>query len=531
MKRRIFGFMSLNLILSIMLLAALIAVIVGNRVSEQMVTGLKTERVTIISQDGTVLFDNYANPDDLDNHLDRPEVIDALAGGYGESERYSDTLLEKTYYYAMRLKDGNILRLSVTAASIYSVIYRFVPAFILSALFVLCISFFAARAFTNRIIEPINNIDLSKPEIDTYDELSPFVREIMRQKQSVSEHLSALESRVNTINAITGGMKEGLILTDKEGVILSANASAEGIFGKGKSGIINKNIIEVCRDVSLLQNIKLCLAGDSIETVFEAGERTYGLYLNPVYENGFVSGIVILFLDITERLKAEISRKEFSANVSHELKTPLTTISALTEMFENGMVKDEDKQAFFSKISFQTKRLISIVDDIIRLSEFDEAVSIGEFSEFDVLNLANLAVSNLQNAADEKGVSLKVIGNNLNIFANERMIDELFYNLIDNGIKYNKSGGSVTVAIEDGEEFCRITVADTGIGIPEAHLSRVFERFYTVDKSRSKKQGGTGLGLSIVKHIARFHKGKVEMHSVENAGTSVVCYIPIHSLM
>jgi two-component system phosphate regulon sensor histidine kinase PhoR len=534
MKRRIFKFMSLNLILSITLLSALIVTAVYRRISEQTTLALKTERVTIITENGDVIFDNYANPDDLDNHLNRPEVIDALNKGYGESERYSDTLLEKTYYYAMKLKDGNILRLSVTSASVYAVIYRLIPAFVISALFALFISFTAARAFTNAVVKPINNIDLSKTEIDTYDELAPFVREIMRQKQQIKEQLNALEHRANTVDAITGGMKEGLILTDKDGVILSANTSALNIFNKnGANGteqtvITGKNIIEICRDVILLQNMKLCLEGSSTQTVFESANRTYNLYLNPVYEDGFVSGTVMLFLDITETFKAEKQRREFSANVSHELKTPLTTVSALTEMLENGMAQsDEDKTEFLKKISFQTKRLISIVDDIIRLSEFDEGNIQKEFSKVDITQLANSAVDSLMSKAAEKNVTVKVRGNSLTINANARMMDELLYNLIDNGIKYNTDGGSVTVDVEESEGYCKITVTDTGIGIPKEHLERVFERFYTADKSRSKKSGGTGLGLSIVKRIVRFHNGNVEIRSVENAGTGVVCLLPV----
>lgn len=527
MKKHIFRFMSLNILLTALLITVLSAAAASFRFGSQIKTGLKSERVTLISDNGEVTFDNYANPELLDNHLNRPEVAAAMSSGYGESERFSDTLMEKTYYYAMKLTDGNILRLAVTTASIYSMMIKYLPILVISLILVLIISFFMARVFTNRVLAPINRISLNDDEIDTYDELSPFIREIERQKQKINEQLVSLENRANTINAITGNMKEGLILTDKDGIILSANISAKQILHE--NDMTDKNIIEICRYIDLLQKMKQCLFGENTEMVFEKDGKTYNIYFSPVLDDGKVSGAVVLFLDITEKRKAEKQRREFSANVSHELKTPLTTISALSEMIENRMVKDEDVGDFISKISAQTGRLISIVDDIIKLSEFDEGNIVREFTRFDLLKLVESSAAALNDKASSKNVSLSVTGKKIILNANECMFDELLYNLIDNGIKYNKDGGKVEINICKDGDYCKITVTDTGIGIPAEQLDRVFERFYRVDNSRSKKTGGTGLGLSIVKHIAEHHNGKVEIKSEVNFGTVVECLIPINN--
>jgi len=463
MKKRFMGFMSLLIFLCITLLTIFHFAAATAVIDELM---LNVRRTAVVSAEGAILFD-----------ADTGSVTGAL-----------------------------------------------VSLFVICALLVLVFSICAAHFIAKKVIAPISVVDMSAPEIDTYDELAPFVREIMRQRQNAAKPPSLLENRAATIKAITGNMREGLILTDKDGRVLSANPSARDVFRQ--NGFAGKNLIEVCRDVGLLQNMKLCLEGQNTEMVFENGGETYSVSLSPVYEENTMSGAVILFLNVTEKFKAEQQRKEFSANVSHELKTPLTTISAITEMLDNDMVKDENKKEFISKIAVQTKRLISIVDDIIKLSEFDEGNIKGEFGIIDVKALADYVAASLMNKAKEKNVAVTVTGQNARVNANERMLDELLYNLTDNGIKYNNDGGSVTINIAVEEGFCMITVTDTGIGIPVLHQNRVFERFYTVDKSRSKKIGGTGLGLSIVKHVAEFHKGRVEIKSAENSGTSVVCYIP-----
>ncbi|MDR1688847.1 MAG: histidine kinase [Clostridiales bacterium] len=523
MRNRIFGYMCINILLTVTLLALFAFYAIGSRAEEQVKTGLKNERVTIVTQTGDVIFDNYAKAEEMDNHLNRSEVIDAINTGRGESKRFSETMSQTTYYYAMKLEDGNILRLSYTADHISSEVQKFIPQLIFAALASLVVAFLAAASLTKKIIKPINNIDLTAPEIDTYDELSPFVREINRQKQLVGEYVASLEKRANTMNDITGNMKEGLILTGPGGEIIFANQSAVKIFRVNE--MPGKNILEVSRDVELLHNMKICLSGKNAEMVFTIRGKTYNIFFNPVYENEILNGAVVLFLDITEKFYSEKQRKEFSANVSHELKTPLTTIYGLTEMLINGIAKKEDTKDFAQKISAQTKRLISIVDDIIKLSEFDEDSVKAEKSVFNLKNLAQTVIENLKSKAAGKNVTLNLTGESFEITANEHMIDEMLFNLIDNGINYNTDGGSVNVDLKQGKDFCEIRVSDTGIGIAEEHLSRVFERFYRADKSRSKKTGGTGLGLSIVKHAAEYHKGRVEISSREKEGTTVVCYI------
>lgn len=482
-------------------------------------------RMAIIAPDGTVLLDNKTHADTLENHSDREEFKQAIETGTGKIMRISSTFGYTTYYYAIKLNDGNILRISKPMHSIIGIFTSVLPAVIIITVLILLCADFIARRLTNNIVRPINNINFDSPDIIVYDELSPFIKKIEQQKNEINGQLLTLQNRSDTINAITENMKEGLILLDKNGTILSANISALTIFAQSGADVADKNIIYICRDMDLLQKIKVCLSGSSSEMSFERDNKIYDIYLSPVYHGGAVSGSIILFLDTTEKYKAEKQRKEFSANVSHELKTPLTTISALSEMIGTGMAKAEDVKGFANKISEQTRRLINIIDDIIRLSEFDEGNVRKEYSDFDLYQLADSVRCSLQDKADEKHVNVEIEGGHFQITANMRMIDELLYNLIDNGIKYNKDGGTVTVTLSSQDDFYKISVSDTGIGIPNEHLERVFQRFYRVDKSRSQKTGGTGLGLSIVKHISEYHKGRVEIESMENKGTTVVCFI------
>ena len=391
------------------------------------------------------------------------------------------------------------------------------------ALFLL-LAGFAVRKLTESIVKTVEQIDYASAGAPVYDELLPYVRKLEQQKREIAGQLAALENRAETIEAVTGNMQEGLIIIDNNGAVLSANRSVLEIFHE--SGMAGKNILHICRETEFRQEIKRCLAGENLEMPFKRGDRSYSVFFSPVHSGEKINGAVILFLDATEKHQAERQRREFSANVSHELKTPLTTISALSEMMENGMVRQEDVKDFAVRISGQAKRLINIIDDIIRLSEFDEGRINKDYTLFDLGELAASAIAGLQEQAKEKNVLVQLIGGKHEVFANRRMIDELLYNLVENGIKYNKNGGQVTVALSEENGFCKISVADTGIGIPKEHQSRVFERFYRVDKSRSKKTGGTGLGLSIVKHIVELHGGRIELESAENTGTTVTCYLP-----
>lgn len=470
------------------------------------------DRVTVIASDGTVLLDNYSDPKSMENHGNRPEFLDALKKGHGIDTRYSKTLREKTYYYAVKLSDGSILRVSKTISSIYGIFFSVIPIIGLSVLLVIFLSNLIASRLTKRIVEPINAM-----KIGFYDELSPFAKTIETQRKLIEEQLSSLENKANTIKTITEGMKEGLLLIDHEGIVLSANQSAITYLNGKFESFEGKNILELTRDVSFMGGVKTALNGENAEITAIYQNKTMQVFFNPVLQ----VGVIVLFLDITEKANIEKIRREFSANVSHELKTPLTTINGYAEMIESGMVKTEDVHQFIGKIKSESTRMINLVEDIIHLSEFDEGNIEKAVQSFDVLNLAKEVSDRLTTMAQEKSVTIQVDGDPLVITANQRMIDELIYNLIDNGIKYNKLNGIVSVSLSKIDGGAKIVVSDTGIGIPAEHIERIFERFYRVDQSRSKKTGGTGLGLSIVKHVAQFHGGHAKLTSEIGKGSSV----------
>ncbi|MCL2051153.1 MAG: ATP-binding protein [Lachnospiraceae bacterium] len=494
-----------------------------------------TARISIIAPDGKVLLDNkVAYAETLENHKDREEFITALEEGEGEIMRYSRTLRADTYYYAIRLKDGNVLRAAKTMSSINGIFAAIFPVITIITIIVIFIANWVARRLTRAILSPLDDINFESENIAVYDELVPYLRKINQQKNEINKQISALKERAYTIEIITSNMNEGLILIDKDGMILIANNSAMEIYNE--KDMLKKNILHICRNTEFLQGVKECLVGGNAEILFEQNQKLYNVYFSPANSKEGLSGGIILFVDTTERQKAEKQRREFSANVSHELKTPLTSISALSEMIENGMAKDEDIKAFAAKITEQVKRLIDIINDIIKLSEFDEGKALNETEIFDLYALTETVVESFkENQKDIDNIDINIIGESFNITANSGMIEELLYNLIDNGIKYNLSGGRVTVILSrepareptNEPKWCKVIVSDTGIGIPEEHHGRIFERFYRVDKSRSKKTGGTGLGLSIVKHIAEYHGGRIEMESKKGAGTTVTCWLKL----
>lgn len=470
------------------------------------------DRVTYIAVDGTVLLDNYSDPKLMENHANRPEFIQARKSGHGLATRYSKTIREKTYYYAVELSDGSVLRVSKTINSIYGIFFSVIPIIGLAVLLVILFSNLIASRLTKRIVEPINAMNFG-----FYDELSPFARTIENQRKLIQEQLSSLENKANTIKTITEGMKEGLLLIDHEAIVLSANQSAI-TYLNGKFELFEgKNILELTRDVRFIGGVKTALAGKSTEITAVYQNKTVQVFFNPVLQ----VGAIVLFLDISEKANIEKIRREFSANVSHELKTPLTTISGYAEMMESGMVKAEDIHQFSGKIKSESTRMINLVEDIIHLSEFDEDNIEKSFQTFDLLDLTKEVSDRLTTLAQEKSVTINVVGESFKLTANQRMIDELLYNLIVNGIKYNKLNGSVSVYLSKVDEGAKIVVSDTGIGIPVEHSDRIFERFYRVDQSRSKKTGGTGLGLSIVKHVAQFHGGYAKLTSEVGKGSSV----------
>ena len=483
----------------------------------------ETTRLTIIAPDGTVLLDSRAAADRMDNHADRQEVIEAKLTGTGEALRYSDTLRTEMYYYAIRLDDGNILRISRAVGGLVSYFAVALPVVAAVTVLVLVISNLIAHRLTERIIEPLRNIDIDSANstIAVYEELIPYTARIEQQKQELGARIEELSNRADTIETITGNMQEGLILIDSNGMVLSANNTAQEVLGEN---LEEKNVIHIYRDVPFKKAVRRCIAGENTEIQIQRNNRIYTVFLSPVLTNGNTRGAVILFHDATEQHRAETQRREFSANVSHELKTPLTTISALSEMIAQGMAREEDIKSFAGRITEQSGRLLVLIDDIIRLSEFDEGRVSKEETIFDLWDLAETVIDSLRENAGS--VEIQLTGERFDISANKRMIDELLYNLIDNGVKYNEYNGTVTVNLtRDNDGMSRIAVSDTGIGIPVQHHPHVFERFYRVDKSRSKKTGGTGLGLSIVKHITEYYNGTLELESSEGAGTTVICLI------
>lgn len=486
-----------------------------------------SSRITIIAPNGVVLLDNKASVSTLENHLKRYEVRQALQTGRGESARYSKTLGQYTYNYAVLLKDGNVLRISKNSDSLADVFRSVFPVTLLLTMTILLIADFMAKRLTQKIVDPINRVDFSQPHPEIYEELTPYLKRISRQRKRLARQLRILSERGDTIRTLTENMREGLLLIDPKGTILFSNQSAQQIFGDEQ--LNSKNILHIYRQVSLQQCIKSALAGERTQTQIEKGDRIYSVYLNPAQSGKESSGVALVFLDITERTQAEKMRREFSANVSHELKTPLTTIMALAEMIENDMVHVEDQKKFAGKISQQANRMAAMISDLIRLANFDENVLPREYEQFDIVTQAHKTLATLKEKADQKKVTIAIQGQSFEIHANRRMMDELIYNLTDNAVNYSVEGGVVTVDFKKGKDSWTLAVHDTGVGIPQSQQSRIFERFYRVDSSRSARTGGTGLGLSIVKHIVEFHGGDVFVQSKEEEGSRFICHFPTSS--
>ena len=476
-------------------------------------------RITLVSQAGIVLYDNIVTDESgIENHAGRKEITEAVQNGFGEEKRLSETVGKETYYYAVRLSNGNIIRTAKTTSSIYGVFISVLPQSLFIIMVILLACLIVARSLTKKIVDPINRFEFEKND-KIYDELSPFIRTITAQKEQIANALDEVTKKSAIIDAITVSMNEGLILTSKNGTVLSANKSAVSVLGI-KINPVGKSILEITRNVTVLEHMKTALAGENNNVTIEIGSRTYHIFFSSVD-----NGALILFLDITEKAKPEKMRREFTANVSHELRTPLTTISGYAELMSNGMVKPEDVTDVFGKMKSESDRLLALIEDIMRLSELDEAGSEKSFEQFDLTALTCEVVENLKPRAEENGITIDIPKEKHTITANRPMMFELFYNLIDNAIKYNKPDGNVTVTILQNDKGTAIAIADKGIGIDKKYHERIFERFYRVDKSRSKKIGGTGLGLSIVKHIAAYHGGTVEIDSEMGKGTEIRIYI------
>ena len=483
-------------------------------------------RITWIAADGTVLYDTIRPDTPEENHAGREEVKRALETGEGKSTRYSTTLLEKTIYYARRLTDGSVLRMSISGATTGYLALGVVQPALLVFVLALILSSFLARRISNRIVEPLNHLDLDHPLDNTaaYAELSPLLRRIHEQRVENAAQLRALKQKTDEFNQTIGSMKEGLVLLDENERVLSINAAAKDVFAVNDD-CMGRDFLTIDRDPDMTHALGKARADGHAEIRRAHRGRMYQFDISRIESSGAPIGTVLLAFDITEREYAERNRREFTANVSHELKTPLQGIIGSAELLENGMVKPEDMPRFVGHIRAEAQRLVTLIGDIIRLSELDEG---GELptETVDLLPLAQEAAENLRAAAEAKGVTVTVSGENAPVIGVRRLLYEIIYNLCDNAIKYNADGGSVDVRVGAENGSACLTVRDTGIGIPPEHQSRIFERFYRVDKSHSKASGGTGLGLSIVKHAVAYHHGTIALKSEVGKGTEIAVRFP-----
>ena len=482
-------------------------------------------RLTWVAADGTVLYDTQADAADLENHAGRTEIAQAMQSGSGSSTRYSSTLLEKTMYYAKRLDDGTVLRIAISRGTVGVLVLGILQPVIIVAVAALILSNLLAHRLSARIVDPLNNLDLEHPlDNDAYEELAPLLGRISRQHELIERQMEQLRRETQEFTQITNSMREGLVLLDHHGCVLSINPAALRLFG-ADGACVGKDFLTVDRGVELTGAIEAALRDGHSEIRAQRGTQLWQFDLSRTGEAGAEAGTVILAFDITEQERAELSRREFTANVSHELKTPLQGIIGSAELIENGMVKPEDLPRFVGHIRKEAQRLVTLIGDIIRLSQLDEGVELPR-EPVDLRALAQEVARDLDGAAKQKNVTVSVEGEPAVVQGVRRLLYETVYNLCDNAIQYNVDGGSVTLRTEKAGQEARITVADTGIGIPQDAQARVFERFYRVDKSHSKASGGTGLGLSIVKHAVQYHNGKIALQSTPGHGTSITVTIP-----
>ncbi len=473
-------------------------------------------RVTWIDTDGTVLFDTQVDQSVMENHAGREEIREAFVTGSGSAVRNSSTLTEQTYYEARRLTDGTVLRISTNQASAWALMMDLLWPIILIAVLAIGLSLILARRMAKNIVEPMNNLDLEHPlSNNTYDELSPLLRRINQQHLQIDAQMRKLQRKTDEFIQITSHMQEGLVVLDKETRIRSINSAAIRIFG-AKETCVGSSFFQVNRSNALRQALNDALDRGHGSVVLELEGRIYRFDMSSIQSDGNLLGAVILVVDVTETQNAEQMRREFSANVSHELKTPLQSIIGSAELLERGMVKPEDTPRFVGHIRKEASRLVNLIEDIIRLSQLDEGVELPA-EQVDVLALVEDVKEILMPSAAEKNVKIDVTGSGFAINGVRRMLQEIIYNLCDNAIKYNVPGGSVMIYAENN----RLVVSDTGIGIPAEHKDRIFERFYRVDKSHSKASGGTGLGLSIVKHAVAYHKAEISLESAPGKGTTI----------
>lgn len=477
-------------------------------------------RLTWVASDGTVLFDTVEPAEDLENHGSRAEIWEAFATGESSSVRYSDTLTERTLYYARALNNGTVLRISVSQVTVLALVLVMLQPILLVGILAVILSAALSHRMAKRIVQPLNALDLDHPlENDVYEELSPLLRRIQQQRGQISAQVRELRAKTDEFEQITGSMNEGLVVLDQKGTILSINPAAQRLFGTDRS-CVGKDFLTVDRDHELSRAILSALEGGHGEVRAEKNSREIQFDVSRIESEGAVMGTVLLAFDVTEQAGAERTRREFTANVSHELKTPLQSILGSAELLKNGMVRQEDIPQFSEVIYKEAARLVTLVEDIIHLSQLDEGAEV-EWEAVDLLALANSAASALKDAAAKKHVQISVTGESVQVNGARGLLYEMISNLCDNAIKYNVEGGCVEITVSQETRGALLTVKDTGIGIPLEYQSRVFERFFRVDKSRSKASGGTGLGLSIVKHIAQYHYAEIALQSEVDKGTTM----------
>ena len=490
--------------------------------------GLDTQsyRITWIGADGTVLFDSDSDASTMENHLEREEVKQAMASGYGHSARYSSTLMERLLYSAQRLEDGSVIRLAITQNSVLTIMLGLIQPVLLVSLVAVILALALASRVSKTVVRPLNELNLDEPlNNEGFDELSPLLRRIDSQQRQLKGQALELKQKKDEFLAVTSNMSEGLVLLNSSGTILSINNAALTILDADKS-CVGQDILTVNRSLEMQKLLEEAKRGQRSETKLCLSGREYQLDASPIISGGNIGGVALLLFDITERENAEQLRREFTANVSHELKTPLHSISGCAELMKNGMVKPEDTVRFAGQIYSEAQRLINLIEDIIRLSRLDEGAEDMQRERIDLYALSASVIDSLGNEAKENKITVELCGAPAFIWGVRQLVSGMIYKLLDNAIKYNKANGSVKLSVSNEGEFSVVKVSDTGIGIPPEHQSRVFERFYRVDKSHSKEVGGTGLGLSIVKHSAMVHNAKIDLQSTPGKGTSITVRFP-----
>lgn len=493
-------------------------------------------RITLVGEDGTVLYDSVESADKMGNHADREEIKEAREYGTGEASRYSSTLTEQTIYISKLLSDGSVLRVSVSHATVPALVFGMLQPLIVVLLLAFILSSVLAHRLSEKIVEPLSAIDLDKPlENNTYDELAPVLSHIEKQHRQIARQMYDLDRSRSEFEAVTHNMKEGLVLTSEKGEIISINPSAASFFlgvkpdsaefYEHEKGCIGKDFLTLDRSRETHELIERAQANGEAESRVSRWGREYQLNASRVLSDGKFTGIVLLIFDVTDKVFAERNRREFTANVSHELKTPLQSIMGSAELIENGLVKPEDMKDFSDRIYKEAARLLTLIEDIIRLSQLDENVELA-WENLDIAKMASDTAALLRDTAEKKNVIINLDCEPTEIYGVRQLYSEIIYNLCENAIKYNKDGGSVTVSVHPKNGGIELTVSDTGIGIPPEHRSRVFERFYRVDKSHSKATGGTGLGLSIVKHAVQYLGGQIDLTSRVGEGTKITVFFP-----